>query len=241
MDILFKLKLNPENPRIITKKKFVELENSILNDPDYFDLLPIGYDENLVILAGNQRLKALRNIVKKKPDFVVKDSWFVQAVNWDEDKKRRFIIKSNLHDGTWDFDELANKWDLGELKKWGLDVPGTDEFYSRNIVSPVYTPNTIAPAPRELVDTKKADELLKEIDEANIPDQVKVFLRLAAMRHYVFDYSKIADYYAGADKDTQKLMEKSALVIIDFESAIENGYIELTKAISMIRKVDYGQ
>jgi hypothetical protein len=59
------------------------------------------------------------------------------------------------------------------------------------------------------------------------------------MRHIVFDYQKIADYYAHASKEIQELMEKSALVIIDFNKAIQNGYVKLSHEIAKQYGEDY--
>ena len=87
----------------------------------------------------------------------------------------------------------------------------------------------------ELVDTSKTNELLKRIKESNVPDEVKKFLRLGAYRHLRFDYSKVAEYYAQADKEIQELMEDSALVIIDFEDAIAKGYVQLSEQIALLR------
>lgn len=60
------------------------------------------------------------------------------------------------------------------------------------------------------------------------------FLINAARRHLIFNYSKIADYYAHSNKEMQELMEKSALVIIDINDAIANGYVKLSKNIEKI-------
>ena len=57
---------------------------------------------------------------------------------------------------------------------------------------------------------------------------------MAATRHLVFNYARIADYYAHASKDVQKLMEQSALVIIDLDDAIANGYVKLSENIKKI-------
>ena len=57
--------------------------------------------------------------------------------------------------------------------------------------------------------------------------EIKAFLRLGATRHIVFDYSKIAEFYAPQNKDVQALIEDSAMVIIDFKKAIEDGYVKL--------------
>jgi hypothetical protein len=87
----------------------------------------------------------------------------------------------------------------------------------------------------ELCDDGKVDELLAEIADSDIPDDIKKFLAKAAQRHRVFDYRKIAEYYARADRNVQMLMEKSALVIIDYNDAIANGYVRLSEKIAGMR------
>ena len=67
-----------------------------------------------------------------------------------------------------------------------------------------------------------------------ITDEEMAFLKFAAARHIVFRYDKIADYYAHASEDMQKLMEDSALVIVDLEDAIMNGFVETTARIDEI-------
>lgn len=42
------------------------------------------------------------------------------------DKLREYTIKDNADYGKWDFDLLANQWDAGELKDWGIDIPQID-------------------------------------------------------------------------------------------------------------------
>ena len=74
--------------------------------------------------------------------------------------------------------------------------------------------------------------MIDKIKLSNLDDEEKNFLIECAFRHTVFDYSKIADYYAHSNKEVQQLMEESALVIIDFEKAIEQGYVKLTKKIA---------
>ena len=50
----------------------------------------------------------------------------------------------------------------------------------------------------------------------------------------MFNYSLIADYYAHASKEMQELMEQSALVILDIDDAIANGYVKLSSDIEKI-------
>lgn len=55
------------------------------------------------------------------------------------------------------------------------------------------------------------------------------------MRHNVFDYKAIAEYYAEATPEMQALMEKSALVIIDYDDAIAEGFVKLSKSLERLR------
>lgn len=108
---------------------------------------------------------------------------------------------------------------------------GADDFYTKKVKIPQYEPTGEMPEVRDLVDTEKSKALIAEIAEADITDEEKEFLRYAAYRHDVFNYKNIAEYYAHASKEMQELMEKSALVIIDIDDAIANGYVKLSNTI----------
>ena len=108
--------------------------------------------------------------------------------------------------------------------------------YSIFVNVPKYLPKAECPKLYECFSTKKYDELINEIKNSSVSEEEKQFLMLAATRHLVFTYSKIADYYAHASKEMQELMEHNALVIIDFDDALANGYIELTDRIHTIAK-----
>ena len=110
----------------------------------------------------------------------------------------------------------------------------SDNTYTKKVQIPQYVPSNYCPKINELCDTTKYIQLCSEISRANISDEQKTFLKLAATRHIVFNYAKIADYYAHADSDMQKLMENSALVIIDIDDAIANGYVKLSANIKKI-------
>lgn len=109
-----------------------------------------------------------------------------------------------------------------------------DTKYSRAITIPQYEIKGEKPLIQELYNNKKVVELLNHIKNSNISDEEKKFLTIAAYRHYVFNYSKIAEYYPHASKEMQELMEESALVIIDIEDAIMNGYVVASKKIDSI-------
>jgi hypothetical protein len=116
-----------------------------------------------------------------------------------------------------------------------------DQKYSSKIQSPIYEPKNIKPHILELIDNEKTHRLMREIDASNLPIEEKTFLLNAAKRHLVFNYEKIADYYAHSSKEMQHLMERSALVIIDFNKAIDYGYIKLCDEIRTQFLTEYGE
>ena len=121
----------------------------------------------------------------------------------------------------------------------GILQNGQDEKYSANIQAPIYEPKGEKPAIKDLYDETRTKELLAEIEASDLPEEEKEFLRVAARRHTVLNYKRIAEYYAHSDEKTQALMENSALVIIDFKRAIELGYIQMSIDISNQFKQDF--
>ena len=121
---------------------------------------------------------------------------------------------------------------LFECKK--KDYMNGDLKYSRSISIPQYKIKGDKPFIEELYINKKVVDLLQHIENSNVTDEEKKFLRIAAYRHYIFNYDKIAEYYAYASKEMQELMEESALVIIDINDAIMNGYVIASKKIDSI-------
>ena len=117
---------------------------------------------------------------------------------------------------------------MGSLKA------GSDKTYTKAINIPQYLPRDSMPHISSLVDYKKYSQLLIDINNSTVTDEEKKFLRLAASRHIVFNYANCADYYAHATPEMQRLMEQSALVILDVNDAIANGYVKLSKDIRAI-------
>lgn len=106
--------------------------------------------------------------------------------------------------------------------------------YSRKILAPQYVPSEVKPQLCELYNSTKYSKLVNAINTSSVTDEEKAFLIKAATRHLAFNYAKIADYYAHATPEMQRLMEQSALVIIDFNDAIAQGYIKLSTTIKDI-------
>jgi hypothetical protein len=107
---------NPNNPRQIKDDKFKKLVESIKNFPEMLSLRPIVVNDNMVVLGGNMRLKACKEAgLKEVP--------IIKASELTDEQQKEFIIKDNVGFGEWDWDQLANEWDVEQLQDWGLDVP----------------------------------------------------------------------------------------------------------------------
>lgn len=110
------IKLNPNNPRLIKDDKFKKLVKSIQDFPEMLDIRPIVVNADMVILGGNMRFKACKEAGLKEVPVIIAD-------NLTEEQQREFLIKDNTSGGEWDFEMLANEWDVEQLEEWGLDVP----------------------------------------------------------------------------------------------------------------------
>jgi ParB-like chromosome segregation protein Spo0J len=110
------IKTNPKNPRLIKDDKFKKLVKSIQDFPQMLELRPIVVDENNIVLGGNMRLKACKEVG-------LKEVFIVKAEDLTEQQKDEFIVKDNVGFGEWDWDILANEWDAEKLDEWGLELP----------------------------------------------------------------------------------------------------------------------
>jgi ParB-like chromosome segregation protein Spo0J len=110
------LKPNPSNPRHIKDGKFTQLVKSIRNFPEMLNLRPIVVDSDYVVLGGNMRLKAcIEAGLTEVP--------IIMASELTKEQQSEFIIKDNVGFGEWDWEQLANEWEVELLSDWGLDLP----------------------------------------------------------------------------------------------------------------------
>ena len=124
---------------------------------------------------------------------------------------------------------------MKEFDLFGIEQSAeNDKKYTAKVQIPHYEPKHDKPSIYSLVDDRKYKELMNNIARSDLPNEEKEFLKMAATRHFGFNYAKIADYYAQASKEMQELMEDSALVIIDINDAIANGYATMSKNIEKI-------
>lgn len=113
------IKMNPANPRLIKDQKFKDLVESIRDFPEMLELRPIILDENDMVLGGNMRLKAVKEL-----------GWISvptkRITGWTDEQKAKFIIKDNVNYGEWDWETLTAEWDTVKLEAWGLDLPAIE-------------------------------------------------------------------------------------------------------------------
>ena len=109
------IKPNPNNPRVIKDDNFQKLVQSLKSFPEMSKVRPIVVNQDMIVLGGNMRLKAMKEAGWKEAP--------VEVVDWDEQKQKEFIIKDNVGFGEWDWQMIAADWDKDELNDWGLEVP----------------------------------------------------------------------------------------------------------------------
>ena len=119
---LSEIKSNPNNPRVIKDDKFKKLVKSINEFPKMMSLRPMVINSDNIVLGGNMRLKALKELGYKE----IPNEWVKRAEELTEDEQRRFIIADNVGFGDHDWEILANEWDADELEDWGLELGGFD-------------------------------------------------------------------------------------------------------------------
>jgi hypothetical protein len=164
--LITQIKPNPENPRIIKDHKFKQLVESIKSFPQMLELRPIVIDENNVVLGGNMRLKAC--IEAGLTDVPV-----VQAKDLTDLQKKEFIVKDNVGYGEWDWEDLANSWDVEQITDWGLDINGfdvnanelSDEFSLPSGDKSPFQQMTFTLADEQSIQIKNAIEEIKRTEE----------------------------------------------------------------------------
>jgi hypothetical protein len=210
---------------------------------------PIGvWSKDNLIVEGHGRLLAAKKLGMEKVPVIHLD-------HLTDAQRRAYALAHNktAELSSW-LDEVLTE-ELNDLSEFDMSAFGFDDIdidgdetadieeesaYAQKAKIPHYEPTGENPTFDMMFDRSKTDELIAEIESAGIDDETKDFLINAAYRHTVFNYRNIAEFYAHADAEVQRLMEKSALVIIDVDDAIANGYVKLTKTIQDIIEGDEG-
>jgi hypothetical protein len=230
----------PDNFKKMTSEQRRKLKTSFLTNGFRAPFYVWESNKKIYCLDGHTRLPILREIEEEGgqiPDLLPAN--FIACKNKAEAKKAVLIYNSHYasinRDSMLDFISDLNF----EEVKTEIDIPGLylddpDDRYTRKIDPPAYEPRDQKPDLKSLYDVKKFNELVKYIMAADIPENEKEFFILAAHRHIIFNYERAADYYAHSNKQTQDVMEKLAMVIIDLNSAIENGYVIFSEKVKRL-------
>ena len=207
-----------------------------------------------VVIAGHTRLKAAKSLGLSKV--------LVRFMDLDEEQSKALALADNRTGelAVWDDDVLLDVLrsfrdtsELEALASMGFDLDDVlhdtttvreherivADRYTAKVEAPVYEPKQEEQPPLDSVyDTSKSDAMRDAILAADVDDDVRDFLLAAAGRHTLFRYDRIAEYYAHAPADIQRLMEDSALVIIDFNRAIELGFVRMAASIADAYEAD---
>lgn len=242
------LVLDPQNARKHSSRNLDAIKASL---KQFGQRKPIVV-HNGIVIAGNGTLEAAKSIgwkeiaITRCPDdwdsdiakaYALADNRSAELAEWENGTLSASL--SDLDANGWDVGELGfTRDDVKEIQK-GEQIFGDEEnAYTAVVNIPQYEIVGEKPSISDLYDNTKVQELSKEIKSAGLPEDVETFLLLAANRHLIFNYKKIAEYYPYATPEVQKLMEKSALVIIDINDAIHYGYVDFMDELNRLEKVD---
>jgi hypothetical protein len=241
------LSQDPANARVHPERNLAAITASLRR---FGQQTPIVIDKSNVVRKGNGTLQAAIAMGWDSIDcirteltssdaiaYAIADNRTSELAEWDDD-----ILAAQLNGlladdpdlldaAGFDEDELAAM--LDEIDGDGT-TGGIDDTYTAKIVAPIYEPKGDRPAVSELFDNTKTLQLVADIKAADLPKEVAEFLMLAAERHTSFHFRNIAEFYCHADATTQDLMERSGLVIIDFDKAIECGFVHMTDRLGQL-------
>lgn len=221
------------NPR----KNNVAVDKVAASIKEFGFKVPIVVDRDNVVVCGHTRLKAAKKLgIETVPCLIADDL--------TEDQIKAFRLADNKVSefAEWDFEALKAELDNIDIdmSEFGFDFEElknegeTESKYTQKITVPTYEIKGEKPTYKEMINTDKADELISLIKSKGFDSELEDFLIKTASRLYEFRYDNIAEFYAHQDKDVQEVMEKLALVIIDFNDAVKNGYIKLNKFIENV-------
>lgn len=245
------LKPYDRNPRTHPSGQIDQL-STLIKKYGFHESHAIAIDEDGLIIWGHGRLEAAKQAgltsvpvevltglsEADKQALRIADNGIAEQSDWDIDFLKAELIDLDAVNFPTELlslkedllEQLGSAFDPGEYEDDGNEDEGIDDTkYTKKVDAPIYEITGDNPNIEDLYDTKKADKLKQKINNADIPDDIRRFLVAAANRHTVFTFDKIAEFYAHSDKQIQELMEESALVIIDFNRAIENGFVQLSE------------
>lgn len=210
---------------------------------------PVIVDKDNSIIAGHGRVKAAELLKLEEVPCIVADDLTKAQI-------KAYRIADNKLTDLGEYDVEMLQLEVQELQEMQFDVEllgmdleatpedvlhstettGGDNPYTKKIEVPLYEPKNEKPVLADIYNSEKYNMLCENIKKSSVTEEEKTMLIAAATRHIVFNYELIADYYSHSTGEFKELAEELALVIIDFEKAIRNGYVKLSESI----KKQYG-
>lgn len=233
------LRHDPGNARVHSAANLAAIRSSLER---FGQQRPLVVRPDGTIIAGNGTFDAALALGWTELDVVTFDGSDADA--------RAFAIADNrtAELAAWN-DELlsaqleelvAEGFDAIELgfADWTWEPEDSENSYTRVSDLPRYEVVGERPAVQELYDETKTRELRAQIEAEDLEPDLRAYLLAAAARHTRFDYRKAAELYPHAPPAVQRLMEDSALVIIDLDDAIQRGFVRFTEAIAELRTAE---
>ena len=118
----------PKNPRQIRNEQYDKLLQSLKESDltDYKPLMVYPQGGKFIVLGGNMRLRALREL---KAETV---SCIIVPEGTPAETLRKLVIIDNTEFGEYDWDAVANEWDADALSDWGVETPWCAETSEEN-------------------------------------------------------------------------------------------------------------
>jgi len=224
-----------KNPRTHTKEQIKQVASSI---QEFGFTNPVLIGEDYDIIAGHARVEAAQTVGMDDVPCIILDGL-------TDEQKRAYVIADNklAENAGWDYEILTEELERLAQEAYDLEHTGFNEKelekllseitsrYTQKIETPHYEPKGEKPALSDLFDRTRMDALIAQVEESDLDEDMKEFLRLSATRFVEFRFDKIAEYYSHEDEVLREWFDRHALVIVDQDRAIEEGFLRLAKGI----------
>ena len=215
----------PRNPRDWTKEDVSRLAASIVETPELFEarpLLVVPRGERFVVIGGNMRLAAARELAMDAPPcYEIQDR--------SVDNLKQMAIKDNVSFGEWDTNLLDEEWGACPLKEWGVTIPEKGPSVVSEPETSEMTAGEIAEKKREFEERMAAGEIdegdeeyqafldkfvpKKTTDDCYTPDLVyEAVAQWVANEYHVAPRHFVRPFYPGGDYQREQYLPDAIVV-----------------------------
>ena len=215
----------PRNPRDWTEEDVSRLAASIVETPELFEarpLLVVPRGERFVVIGGNMRLAAARELAMDAPPcYEIQDR--------SVDNLKQMAIKDNVSFGEWDTNLLDEEWGACPLKEWGVTIPEKGPSVVSEPETSEMTAGEIAEKKREFEERMAAGEIdegdeeyqafldkfvpKKTTDDCYTPDLVyEAVAQWVANEYHVAPRHFVRPFYPGGDYQREQYLPDAIVV-----------------------------